>query len=273
MRSITRVMSVTSGKGGAGKTHCVINLAIALARQGRSVLVLDADLGLANIDVMLGLTTNRTLKDVVEGNARMEDITLHGPEGISVIPATSGVEWMCHLTPEQRMTLMHEIERVAQNYDYLLIDTAAGIGSDVMYFNSASNEIVVVINGEPTSLTDAYATIKVLSQNYGEKAISVLANNVPNEKEAKRAFAKLSASVERFLHVRLTWLGWVPTDPALRDALSQQRAVLDLFPSSPASRAYCTVAERVDNDFLRVRVKGGMQFFFKQLLDVTAYGN
>ncbi len=238
MRNITRVISFTSGKGGAGKTSAVVNTAIALARQGRSVLLLDADLGLANIDVMIGITPRYTLEALFKGEAEIEDVIVTGPEGISIIPASSGVEWMVNLTPEHRMLLVDQIERIAGSYDYLLIDTAAGIGPDVMYFNSASSEIICLINGEPTSLTDAYATIKVLSKHYGEKAISILANNVPDARAGQRAFNKLAAAVDRFLHVQLKYLGHVPTDSAVREALLEQRAVIDLYPSSPAGLAF-----------------------------------
>jgi flagellar biosynthesis protein FlhG len=163
-QSVTRVLSFTSGKGGVGKTHSVTNVAIALAQKGLSVLVLDADLGLANVDVLLGLQPKGTLHDVLKGKLSLDDILLSGPGGITIIPAASGVEEIQALRTEEKMFLLEEIERVAHRFDYLLIDTPAGIGSDVMYFNSAAAEVVCIINGEPTSLTDTYALIKVLSK-------------------------------------------------------------------------------------------------------------
>ena len=271
-QEITRVISFTSGKGGVGKTNCLVNTAIALAREGKSVLIFDADLGLANVDVALGLRPKYTIKDVLNGSKALEEIMLDGPEGISIIPAASGIESMCDLNDQGRMILMGAIEEVAYKYDYLLIDTQAGIGSDVMFFNNASSEIVCVINSEPTSLTDAYALIKVLSQNYGEKEISILANNVSDENAGKKAFARLQGAVERFLHINLKYIGFVPRDEAVLSALSEQRAVLELYPSSPAGIALSAAAKSIDSDFFNLRVKGGIQFFFRSLLEVEAHG-
>jgi flagellar biosynthesis protein FlhG len=281
-RAITRVISFTSGKGGVGKTNTVVNVAVALARAGRSVLILDADLGLANIDVMLGIRPTLTLHDVIEGRRTLQEIMIDGPEGISIIPAASGVESICSLTTEQRLQLMNAVEEVAWKFDYLLIDTAAGIGQDVLHFNSASSEIVCVVNGEPTSLTDAYALIKVLSRNYGEREISILANNISAtdsdrlashkmmDEEGLRAFRRLARAVERFLHIELKYLGCVPRDNAVSAAINSQRALLEAFPSSSAGLALAAVARKIDSEFVDLRVKGGMQFFFRQLLEMSA---
>lgn len=271
-QEVTRVLSFTSGKGGVGKTHSVTNVAIALANQGLSVLVLDADLGLANVDVLLGIQPKGTLNDVLKGNASLDDILLTGPGGITIIPAASGVEELQALRPEEKMFLLEEIERVAHRFDYLLIDTPAGIGSDVMYFNSAAAEVVCVINGEPTSLTDTYALIKVLSTTYGEKRFSVVVNNVGSEKEATTAFAKLSRAVDRFLQVDVRYLGWVPADDTVRECIMQQKPVSSEFPSSPSARALAAVARRIDDETPQRKVKGGMQFFFRQLLEMNSYG-
>lgn len=268
----TRVVSFTSGKGGVGKTNVVLNTAIALAREGRSVLVLDADLGLANIDILLDLEVQGTIHDVVSGRRDIEEIVLDGPEGTSIIPAASGVESMTMLTAHQRMLLMQAIESIAYRYDYLLVDTGAGIGQEVLHFNSAANEIVIVINDEPTSLTDAYAMVKVLSRSYGEKAVSVLANDVPSEEVGERAFRKLSAAIERFLHVQVRYIGCIPTDEHVGEAIREQRALLEVYPSSQAGRAVGKCAQTLDESFYNRRMKGGMQFFFERLLEVNADG-
>jgi flagellar biosynthesis protein FlhG len=269
---VTRVMSITSGKGGVGKTHTATNLAISLASLGNSVLVLDADLGLANVDVLLNLKPKGTLHDVLKGSMRLDDILLEGPGGISIIPAASGVEELHELRSHEKLLLLEEIERIAYRYDYLLIDTPAGIGSDVMYFNSAAAEVVCVINGEPTSLTDTYALIKVLSTTYGEKNFSVVVNNVADETEAATAFRKLTRAVERFLKVRVRYLGWVPTDGTVRECVMQQQAISADFPSSKASLSIAAIARKVADQKPEVTVKGGMQFFFRQLLEMTSYG-
>ena len=271
-RSVTRVISVTSGKGGVGKTHTVTNLGISLASLGYSVLVLDADLGLANVDVLLNLKPQGTLHDVLKGSVRLDDILLEGPGGISIIPAASGVEELHELRSEEKLLLLEEIERIAHRYDYLLIDTPAGVGSDVMYFNSAAAEVVCVINGEPTSLTDTYALIKVLSTTYGEKNFSVVVNNVADETEAATAFKKLTRTVERFLKVKVRYLGWVPADGMVRECVMQQQAISADFPSSKASLSLAAIARTVADQKPEVTVKGGMQFFFRQLLEMTSYG-
>jgi flagellar biosynthesis protein FlhG len=274
-RAVTRVLSFTSGKGGVGKTHTVTNVGIGLANllnRGRSVLILDADMGLANVDVLLGLKPRGNLHDVLKGKARIDDILLEGPGGISIIPAASGIEEIHALRTDEKLFLMSEVERVADRFDYLLIDTPAGIGSDVMYFNSAAAEVVCIINGEPTSLTDTYALIKVLSSQYGEKKVSIVVNNVASEEEARLAFEKLAGAVERFLRVDLGYLGWVPNDPVVRECIMGQRPVTAQFPSSRAGLALGGIARTIDDKGFGHRVKGGMQFFFEQLLAMRPYG-
>lgn len=271
-QGVTRVVSFTSGKGGVGKTHTVTNLAISLASQGLSVLVLDADLGLANVDVLLGLKPKGTLHDVLKGSCSLDDILIEGPGGISIIPAASGIEEIQSLRAEEKMLLLEEIERVAHRFDYLLIDTPAGISSDVMYFNSAAAEVVCVITGEPTSLTDAYALIKILSSSYGERDVSIVVNNVASEDEAHVAFKKLARAVERFLQVDVRYLGWIPSDSTVRECIMQQRPISAEFPSSKAAMALSGLAKRIEIERPTQRVKGGMQFFFRQLLELDSYG-
>lgn len=279
--SLTRVISFTSGKGGVGKTNSVVNTAICLAEMGRSVLILDADLGLANVDVLLGLRSEYTLHDVIEGRCGLSEILIQGPAGITIIPAASGVESICDLDHDQRMNLMHAVEEIAAKFDYLLIDTRAGISPDVMQFNSAANEIICVITSEPTSLTDAYAVIKVLAKNYSEKAVSILANNIHStersvEEEARLAFRRIQSSVDRFLareQISLKYLGCVPSDPMVSESVKSQRGLVELHPSSSAGLAFKRFARKLDEEFTEQRVKGGMQFFFKQLMEVNAYGS
>ncbi len=271
-QGVTRVVSFTSGKGGVGKTHTVVNTAISLASQGYSVLVLDADLGLANVDVLLGIQPKGTLHEVLKGRCSLDDILVEAPGGITIIPAASGIEEIHSLQSTEKLLLMTEIERIAHRFDFLLIDTPAGIGSDVMYFNSAAAEIVCVITGEPTSLTDSYALIKVLSSAYGEKVFSVVVNNVSTEVDAKAAFNTLSNAVTKFLRVETRYVGWIPSDEAVRQCIMDRRPIAADFPSSRAARGISELARKLGENSRQNRVKGGMQFFFRQLLDLSTYG-
>ncbi|MDZ4785058.1 MAG: MinD/ParA family protein [bacterium] len=272
-KNFTRVISLTSGKGGVGKTNMTVNLAVALSGLGNSVLILDGDLGLANVDILLGLTPKYTLNDVLNNQKNIEDVLVDGPKGVSIIPAASGIEAISNLKSEEKLHLMDELESVALDYDYLLIDTQAGISSDVMYFNSAASEIIVVINNEPTSLTDAYALIKVLAKNYGEKSFNIISNDVRDAAEGTQAFNRLQQVVDRFLKVRLSYLGFVPTDSMVNEAVRQQRALLEVYPSSKAGLAISNIARKIDDEYQNQKVKGGMQFFFRKLLDLESTAN
>ncbi len=270
-RDVTRVISFTSGKGGVGKTHTVVNTAISLASEGYSVLVLDADLGLANVDVLLGVSPRGTLHDVLKGRCSLDDILVQGPGGVVIIPAASGIEEVCALTSAEKMLLMSEVERIAHHYDFLLIDTPAGIGADVMYFNSAASEVVCVITGEPTSLTDSYALMKVLNTSYGEKSFWIVVNDVDTESEAQIAFNSLSNAVQKFLRVETRMLGWIQSDATVRQSIMDRRPISLDRPSSRAAMRISDIAHRLAISRPERRVKGGMQFFFQQLLQVPDY--
>ncbi len=270
-RDVTRVISFTSGKGGVGKTHTVVNTGVALASKGYSVLILDADLGLANVDVLLGVSPRGTLHDVLKGRCSLDDILVQGPGGIVLIPAASGIEEAQCLSAADKMLLLSEVERIANHYDFLLIDTPAGIGSDVMYFNSAASEVVCIINDEPTSLTDSYALMKVLYSSYGEKSFWVVVNDVSSEVEAKGAFNKLTNAVQRFLQIETRFLGWVQSDAIVKQSVMDRTPISFAHPSSRAALRIADIANKLVENRPDSRVKGGMQFFFQQLLGVPAY--
>ena len=261
-----RAIAVASGKGGVGKTNVVANLAVALRRRGQRVIVIDADLGLANLDTLLGLNPRATLRHVVRGECTIKDVLIEGPAGVQIVPAASGFEEMTQLTQEQRLLLLDQVDSLEGAFDVLLLDTGAGISANVLFFAIAAQETMVVLTPEPTSLTGAYALIKVLSTRYAEHSFSVLVNMARSEWDAKKTYTQLTRVAERFLHVSLRYAGHVPYDAEVAEAVRRQQPVFDLAPGSPASRAFAALAERVLREPAALRPKGGLQFFFRRLL-------
>jgi flagellar biosynthesis protein FlhG len=265
-----KVLSFTSGKGGVGKTHMVVNLAYALRRLGVRVMIFDADLGLANVDVLLGLAPQYTIQHVLAGQKTLEEVLIEGPAGITILPASSGVQELAHLTEGQRLQLLTDLDALETKVDVLLVDTGAGISSNVLYFNMAAQDIVVVVTPEPTSMTDAYALMKVLSTKYAEKHFKVVMNAVTNATEAQEVFRRLSMVAERFLNVSLDYLGFVVFDASFSQAVRQQKPLLELYPSSVAAGCFRTLAQRVLETPEAAHVKGSIQFFWQQLLSRQA---
>jgi len=261
-----QVISISSGKGGVGKTNIVANLALALTRLGKRVLILDADLGLANIDILLGLTPRYTIEHLLTGQQRLQDILVPGPEGMVILPAGSGIPELTDLNEGQKLFLLNEMDQLSQRIDLLLIDTGAGISANVLYFNLAAQESIIIITPEPTSLTDAYALIKVLATRHQKKHFIVLANAVANEQEAKEVFRKISLVADRFLDsVSLDYLGFIPLDEHVLKAVRKQKAVLELFPQSPAGKSFMVLSQRLLDRPFRNRNEGNIQFFWKQV--------
>jgi flagellar biosynthesis protein FlhG len=261
-----RVISVTSGKGGVGKSNVVVNLALALAGRGKKVLVIDADLGLGNIDVLLGLTPDWTLNDVFQGRKRVDEIIVEGPGGIRIIPAGSGLPDFTSLGLQERVKIMDELDALEEEFDILVIDTEAGISDNVTYFNTASQEIVVVVTPEPTSITDVYALIKLLATRHSERYFKVLVNMARDTDDALQVFAKLSNVTSRFLDISLDYLGCVLKDDSLVEAVKSQKPVVELFPESQAAGCFSTLARRILENGGERRLKGNVQFFFRKFL-------
>jgi len=261
-----QVISISSGKGGVGKTNIVANLALALTRLGKRVLVLDADLGLANIDILLGLTPRYTIEHLLTGQKRLQEILVPGPEGMVILPAGSGIQELADLNEGQKIFLLNEMDQLSQRIDVLLIDTGAGISSNVLYFNLAAQESIIIITPEPTSLTDAYALIKVLATRHQKKHFIILANAVAHEPEAMEVFRKISLVADRFLgSVSLDYLGYIPRDEHVLRAVRKQKAVLELFPQSPAGKSFMILSQRLLDRPFRNRNEGNIQFFWKQV--------
>jgi len=262
-----RVISVTSGKGGVGKTNVVANLAFALTQMGKRVLVLDADLGLANIDVLLGLTPQYTIEHFFSRKKTLSEILVEGPGGMAIMPASSGVLDLVNLTENQKLFLLNEVDGIAEKVDVLLIDTGAGISSNVLYFNMAAQESIVVATPEPTSITDAYALIKLLSTRYQKKEFMMLINLAADRHEAREVFEKISKVADRFLgSLSIDYLGFIPYDEKLPTAVKHQRPVLEIYPKAPSSKGFIELAKSLSEKPFRHRDHGGIQFFLRQLL-------
>ncbi|MGA2026042.1 MAG: MinD/ParA family protein [Syntrophobacteraceae bacterium] len=263
-----RVMAVGSGKGGVGKSNVVINLAVALDRMGLRALIMDADLGLANIDVLLGLTPKYNMSHVLSGEKRLEEVLVNGPGRVKIMPASSGVQELTRLTDEQKLLVLELLEGLETDIDVLLIDTGAGISDTVLYFNLAAHERIIVVTPEPTSLTDAYALIKVLYSKHAERYFRVLINSAANESMGKSIFAKLSKVADHFMDgLSLDYLGTIPHDTSVTKSVLQQRALLEAFPEAPASKAFMQVAQTIWRTRPNVN-QGAIQFFWKRLLNV-----
>jgi flagellar biosynthesis protein FlhG len=246
-----RITAITSGKGGVGKTFLSANLAAALARQGEKVLVLDADLGLANLDVVLNLFPKITLHDVFTGKNTLDQAILEAPGGFSVLLAGSGMVEYSRLTPEVREQLVGVVQQVVPRFDRILLDTGAGISDVVLYTVSLADEVLIVATPEPTSLTDAYATIKVLATTQGRRDIRVLVNQVSKPGEGRVIRGQLQQVVDRFVSpglevpVKLEFVGEIPIDPAVRDAVKRRQLLIECLPGSAAAQAVVAAATRL----------------------------
>jgi flagellar biosynthesis protein FlhG len=239
------VLAVTSGKGGVGKTNVAVNLAVALARLGHRVGVLDADFGLGNVDMLLGLTPSAHIGHMLSGEKQVHDIVVDGPLGVQVVPASSGLQALTALTAAQRARLADGIDQLCGSLEYLLIDTAAGVSDNVVEMLLMAARVMVVTSLEPSAIVDAYATVKILSGHASSQEIGVIVNSARDGDEAGLAFRQLDLASRRFLGRALSYYGYIAADPGVREAVAMQRAIVDHLPQSPASRCFRILASRV----------------------------
>lgn len=264
----TSVYSITSGKGGVGKTAVTANLAYVLASMGKRVLILDADLGLANIDVVFGISPNFNLNHFFTGEQELQEIMVDGPMGIKILPAGSGIQNFTNLDSQQKMRLLDGLDAMQNHFDFVLIDTEAGISENVTYFNTAAQEILVITTPEPTAITDAYALMKLLSTQYHEKHFNLVVNQIVNEDDALDVYRKLTMVSNRYLDISIDYLGSIPDDRQMVDSIRKQKVISELHPASKITTAFRQLASRICSEPTQASPKGNLQFFWKKLLHI-----
>jgi flagellar biosynthesis protein FlhG len=262
-----RVISVTSGKGGVGKSNIVVNLGLALSRRGLKVLLIDADLGLGNLDILLGLTPKFTIQDVLSLRRDLADVLVDGPGGLKILPASSGIPELAMLDEFQKLFLLNEMDHYTEDIDVALIDTGAGISPNVLFFNIAAHERIVVVNNQPPSIADAYALIKVMATQYAEKNFKLIVNGLAHKREAESVYRTLLKVTERFLgqEISLDYLGFIPHDEAVPQAVMKQQPVLTLYPQAPASKSFVVLAQSLWESPMPSGIDGNIKFFWRRL--------
>ena len=268
-----RVIAVTSGKGGVGKSNVAVNLAVMLAQSGERVMVMDADMGLANIDVLLGLSPKLNLSHVINGECMLEDTIVEGPSGIKIIPASSGVASMSDLTPAENAGIIRSFSELTVPVDTLIIDTAAGLSDSVVSYIRASREVIIVVCDEPASITDAYAMIKVLNRDHGMHRFHVLANQAHDVQQGRQLYTKLARVSEKYLDVALNFLGTIPYDDLLKKSVQKQKSVVEAFPRSPASMAFRQIARKSQQWPVPKDMEGHLEFFIERLVNYKSQEN
>jgi flagellar biosynthesis protein FlhG len=261
-----RVLAVASGKGGVGKTNIAVNLGVSLSGIGRQVVLLDADLGLANVDVLLGLQPKYNLSHILSGERSLEEIMVEGPAGLKIVPASSGLQRMSELSATEQAAVIRAFSEMGQDVDVLLVDTAAGISSSVVNFARACQEIILVVCDEPTSLTDAYAFIKLLNRDYGVFRFQILTNMVQDARQGQALFTKLCKVTDRYLDVTLNFLGAIPQDDYLKKAVQKQNPVTISYPQSKSGQAFQALARKVDALPISDRTSGRLEFFVERMI-------
>ena len=267
-----QVIAVTSGKGGVGKSNITVNLAVSLARTGQKVLVMDADLGLANIDVLLGLSPDYNLSHVVTGECSLEETMIEGPAGIQIIPASSGTRSMADLTPAENAGIIQSFSELTTPFDTLLIDTAAGMSESVVNYVRAAREVIVVVCDEPASITDAYAMIKVMNREFDVQRFHILANMAHSIHQGRELYMKLSRVADKYLDATLDFMGSIPYDDYLRKAVQRQKCVMEVYPRSPSAMAFRKISQKAQGWPAPKTMEGHLEFFIERLISYSGQG-
>ncbi|NUN04423.1 MAG: MinD/ParA family protein [Bdellovibrio sp.] len=262
----TRTISITSGKGGVGKTTLVANLALTLAQRGKKVLILDGDLGMANVDILFGVKTHGNIHDILGGRKEMKDILVEVSKDVHLIPGGSGVVEFNHLNHFERRAMVEAVSSLPLGFDYLLIDTAPGIAENVLFLNSAAQTVSVVITPDPASFADAYALIKVLNRNYKVNHFSIICNQVRDEQEGLGLYQRFNDVVNKFLYIGLDYWGSIPNDAVLRKATQMQRLIVRHDVGSESAKAIRQVCAQIEKSSKQIETAGGMQMFWDQVV-------
>lgn len=265
----TRTISITSGKGGVGKTTLTSNLALRLSQTGNKVLIFDGDLGMANVDILYGVKADGNIHDVIMGDKTIEEILVEVAKDVFLIPGGSGILEFNNLNSFQRRTMIEAVGTLPQDFDYMLIDTAPGIADNVLYLNAAAQTISVVITPDPASLADSYALIKVLHQKYKENKFSIICNNVRDESEGAGLYQRFNDVVNKFLYIGLDYWGSVPMDPVLRKATQLNRLIMRHDMTAESAKAIKNLCAQIENSNQKIVTKGGLQMFWEQVVGVA----
>jgi len=268
--SKARVITISSGKGGVGKSNLVANLGIALSMRGRRVVILDADLGLANIDVLFGINPRYNLKHLVDGDKSMQEIVVKGPHRLKIVPGGSGIPELANLDDDQQQKLLESFVELEQDADIILIDTGAGISKDIISFILAAREALIITTPEPTAITDAYGLIKVLTQRDMDVDIKLIVNMVSTEKEGQDIANRIEMATRQFLNKRVETLGYITTDPSVNMSVRKQKPVILGYPNANASKCIkdiATILDKTSENDKKIASRNGLRGFFSRLLD------
>lgn len=266
-----QILSVTSGKGGVGKTSLTCNIAARFGQLGRRVLLIDADLGLANVDILFGVSPRATLEQFFLGAHGLRDLLVEARENVTVLPAASGVKELVDLRPDQIQMLQSALDELDRDFDVLLVDTAAGIGSNVMHFNAAAQDVVVVVTPEPTSMADAYALMKVMGRDHAVKRFHLLVNQARGPKDGRNVYRRLTGVADQFnLDIAIEYLGQIPHDEQVSRAIVERALLVERTPDSPAAVGVREVVDRLLLLEDERAPSGNLQFFWKRLLQPGA---
>ena len=269
--NLPRVIAVTSGKGGVGKTNLVGNMAVTLSRMGKRVVIIDADVGLANVDIIFNLRPEYNIRHIINAEKTLSQVMVTSNHGIKILPGGSGFADLTQLNEGEKLNLLSEFEILSDQADIIFVDTGAGISSNVLYFNSACDECIVIATREPTSITDAYAMIKVLSGDYGTKYFKLIVNMVDSAAQAKKVYASLSAALDKYLNnVVLEYIGHIPFDKQLQTAVQQRGLIMDSFPDAMAAKAIENIALNLGNTPARTNSNGSLTFFMNKVFQAVS---